>query len=270
MKQQEKLIKTTDAPGLTPQGKLLNLTVQHSLEYLHKPEVFLERFPIEAIMEELTDAPEIRGKILTMCVNLPQETARELDAEIAGTVLATALRKKNTDAKAILDAFDGEDRIRHLKWPALHSFVTSGNWTQQATTSGKRHTDACAFLQAFIESAMELSLLDAKKIFACLGHELVVACLMREKPQLLEEVVTTAIRLGADEEKAFTPEEFFRLVDAKVLAEIVPVPDLVEKLLNDLAAQCGWLDVASSTQTADTAADAPKTTEVAPIDTNWT
>ncbi len=217
---------------LNPSGKLLSELVEKSLiDGLQTPEAFVDRFPPDAVMTELAEAPKVRAAILTRCLGLPEHTAELLSADVAGATVATALRANDVTAATLVASFAPEARVQALPWAALWAFVTGGEWWKQSTDS------AVGFMKYLLERAQHHGLMDP----GVWRDGLTVGKLAATLPRpLLERCFERAATLGAGN-KSFSGVELFSLVSPADLVESFELPYLFDRVVLPMARRSHFL-----------------------------
>lgn len=242
--------------GLQPNAALYVTCLEYALNNFCTPDEFLERFPIQGIMEELSDDPDLRAKILIAGLEtFPPKSALDLPHSAVSVILQTMLEAGETTPAKILSAFSAEDRVRKLHWPAIFSFITSKSWWTEPSHKAKARE---LFAKVFSE-ARESGLLSNDELRDLTGINHLVEGLASKNLGLLKAVATASLRSGTDGD-AFTGDHIFSIVSANNLCAAVPLEHLYEKVFLPLADACGWRQIRSS---------APRPRPSVPPDEGW-
>ncbi len=226
-------------PARTSGGQLLAKALEYGFDLLpwQTPEQFAVQFPPTVIMTALRESALLRAKILAQCINIPQATAVELDAETCSLLLSTALRASDADAATIHLSFDLKDRVRFLDWNALYRFLLTTDWihTDGTGDATQKHRD---FLKILFQEAVDLKVVSMADLFEAVGPRALVRNLVRSNQALLEGILADVLEKGTDG-VPFSYADFEPFMEIEALVDLVVLSDLFPAL-ERLAANAGW------------------------------
>src|SRR5215510_3256651 len=96
--------------------RFLAHVMEHSLHIGRRStDDFIRHFPPEAIMKGLESQPNLRANILAHTTGIKHKIATKKSWQSAADDLRIALEEKETDAAAVISAFEPDDRVRYLE-----------------------------------------------------------------------------------------------------------------------------------------------------------
>jgi hypothetical protein len=211
---------------------------------------FLRHFPPMEVMKALREQPELRAAIMTHTVGTKRRVALKKSWESAGEDVQIALEEKETDAAAVLEMLDLDDRVRYFDAKQLWSFVTEGDFWNVATGSLELET-ARAHIAFMLERALEDKLLTHQNIVDGITVDELASRLPKSQ---LGNIIKQSLA-NSQAGTPFTERDLLGAVPPDVLVQYVPLPHLWEAVIvPKIAARHGYID--RKTASADAANDA--------------
>ncbi len=230
--------------GPTNEEMLLASCLEMALTTVLTPSGFLDFFPIDTVVTSLEPAPQLRAALLAGCAGIPMNTALKLDAQTATNILRAALEAEDTTPEEILGVFSPTECVQYLPWPDISKLLFADNsWWLSRKEEGQLWIKATKFASRVITQAIELDCLTTHELRDCLGIESLTKHLFAHgQNELLRQMAERAILLGS-EDKAFTGNDLFTLIPPDLLHTFIPLDELREKVLLNIAEFCGWNSV---------------------------
>ena len=197
-------------------SRFLSRALQHTLANdWQTPEDFLKHFGPDAIMQALSDADELRARLLVKLANVHERIAIKKSIGSATEDLRLALDERVTTPEAVLELFPADDRVRYLKAPLLWRFMFEDKFYQTQPSDGESaHERAVRRMTFLVSCGLEESLLSLQDLVDGITFEKLASCLPVEE---LRRVVTRAMQVGR--EKLPLDEE--RLLDLVPLGKLI-------------------------------------------------
>jgi hypothetical protein len=190
--------------------------LQHTLANdWQTPDDFLQHFGPDTIMQALSDADELRARLLVKLANVHERIAAKKSISSASEDLRLALDENVTTPEAVLELFPADDRVRYLKASVLWRFMFEDKFYETQVSDGESaHLRAVQRLNFLVSSGLEENLISLQDLIDGIGFDRLASSLPVEE---LRKVVTRAMRVGRDK----LPLDEERLLD------VVPLPKLI-------------------------------------------
>jgi hypothetical protein len=221
------------APAFTSKLKegrqrFLSLVVEHALVHGRRtPDDFIRHFPPTAIMTGLKNQPRLRGQILVMATGLKEKIAVKKSAESAAEDLQVALDEAETDAAAVLELFQADDRVRYLDAASLWSFLVEGEFWNATVSKKEEFERAKDHLAFMLETALAEKLITHRDVVEGVTvGEIVMRLPKGELHKIIEGALSNAHR-GAP----FTELDLMATIPPATLLKYVPLPHLYSAVL---------------------------------------
>ena len=211
-----------DSPATYPSdlastsSRFLSRALQHTLSHdWQTPDDFLQHFGPETIMQALSDADELRSRLLVKLANVHERIAAKKSISSATEDLRLALDENVTTSEAVLELFPADDRVRYLKASVLWRFMFEDKFYETQVSDGESaHVRSVQRLTFLVSSGLEENLISLQDLIDGIGFDKIASSLPVDE---LRKVVTRAMRVGRDK----LPLDEERLLD------VVPLPKLI-------------------------------------------
>jgi hypothetical protein len=230
----------------------LSRALQHTLANdWQTPDDFLKHFSPEVIMQALSDADELRARLLVKLANVHERIAIKKSITSAAEDLRLAIDERVTTPEAVLELFPSDDRVRYLKAQLLWRFMFEDKFYLTQPSDGESaHERAVRRLTFLVSCGLEESLISLQDLVDGISFEKIASCL---PPDELRRVVTRAMQVGRDK----LPLDEERLLDVVPIAKLigfVPLETVWQNVIvKRIAEAYGFVDEgAGSSKAGDT------------------
>jgi len=117
------------------------------------PDDFVQQFPADVLMRALEDASDLRTRILSEGVGIPNRIAERCSTAAATEALEIALEEGVVAASRILELIPLADRVQRFSGPELWQFCTEG-FIDRASSASQRQTREVERLAVVLEAAL--------------------------------------------------------------------------------------------------------------------
>ena len=190
--------------------RFLSATLVRAFEEgFRTPDDFMRHFTPYRLMEGLSQAEDLRAKVLVEAAGVHERIARKKSTSTAAEDLQLALDEGMTTATAVLELIPPDDRVRFLDRPTVWKFVIEDEFWK------RNNSEAIARVVFLLETALDQGILSLQDVADGLSFKEIAACLPEEDLRTLVEHALSGSRTG-------------RPLDEQALLEIVPLEKLVE------------------------------------------
>lgn len=208
--------------------RFLAHAIEHALAVGRRtPLDFIRHFPPHTIMEALAERKDLRASLLVPTTGLKLKIAIKKSWQSSADDLQTALDEGETDAKAIVSAFDPDDRVRYLDDKKLWAFLVEGQFWMAPPKSAEI-TTARAHVAFMIDRALADKLITPRDVVDAISVAQMSSHLPRGE---LAKVIQAALDSGRTN-KPFTDVELLAALPASVLVEHIPLAHIFESVLH--------------------------------------
>ncbi|HEY6557387.1 MAG TPA: hypothetical protein VI072_08940 [Polyangiaceae bacterium] len=243
----------TSFSSALPQGRqrFLAHVIEHSLAIGRRtPQDFIRHFPPHAIMNGLEAQPALRANILEYCTGLKRKIAMKKSWQSAGEDLQIALDERETDAEAVVAAFDPDDRVRYLDDKKLWAFVIEGEFWSTPPKQKDKYDKAKAHTAYMLERALIDELLTHRDIVDGITVAQLALCLPKAE---LGKIIEGALN-NAHRNAPFTEADLLISRPPSVIVEYVPLSHIYETVIEPKIARVhGYVAGADAGATAGAA-----------------
>jgi hypothetical protein len=188
---------------------------------------FIRHFSPHTIMEALAERKDLRAGLLVPTTGLKHKIAIKKSWQSSAEDLQTALDEGETDAQAIVTAFDPDDRVRYLDDKKLWSFLVEGQFWQ-APPKGAEIATARVHVAFLIDRALTDKLITSRDVVDGVSVAQVTSHLPRGE---LAKIIQAALDSGRGG-KPFTDVELLGALPSLVLVEHLPLGHVFESVLH--------------------------------------
>ncbi len=208
--------------------RFLAHAIEHALAIGRRtPLDFIRHFPPHAIMEALADRKDLRASMLVPTTGLKHRIAIKKSWQSSAEDLQTALDERETDAPAIVRAFDPDDRVRYLDDKKLWAFLVEGQFWNAAAKSGEIPA-ARAHVAFLIDRGLIDNLITPRDVVDGVS----VTQFTSHLPRLeLAKIIQAALD-GGRAKKPFTDVELFAALPPSVLVEHLPLSHIFDAVVH--------------------------------------
>lgn len=229
--------------------RFLAHVMEHSLHIGRRsPEDFIRHFPPEAIMKGLESQASLRANILAHTTGIKHKIATKKSWQSAAEDLRIALEEKETDAAAVIAAFEPDDRVRYLEDKKVWAFIVEGEFW---STSPKQEAYAKAKVHVayMLDRALIDELVTHRDIVEGITVEHLVMCLPKnELGKIIEGALSNAHRNAP-----FTEQDLLSTRPPRVLVEYVPLSLIYDSVIDPKIARAHGYTEASAQPLAEAA-----------------
>ncbi|HMJ13467.1 MAG TPA: hypothetical protein VK524_18740 [Polyangiaceae bacterium] len=239
-----------------PQGRqrFLAHVLEHSLAIGRRtPQDFIRHFPPHAVMNGLEGQPALRANILEYCTGLKRKIAMKKSWQSAGEDLQIALDERETDAEAVVAAFDPDDRVRYLDDKKLWAFVIEGEFWSTPPKQKDKYDKAKAHTAYMLERALIDELVTHRDIVDGITVAQLALCLPKAE---LGKIIEGALN-NAHRNTPFTEADLLISRPPSVIVEYVPLSHIYETVIDPKIARVHGY-VAGADAPLGATADAPE------------
>ena len=208
--------------------RFLAHVIEHGLAVgRREPEDFIRHFPPGAIMEGLSERPQLRANILIIATGVRPKIAAKKTVSSCTEDLEIALSENETDAETVVTLFDPDDRVRYLDAELLWKFVTEGSFWDV----DRADKSSFEVAQEHLAFMLERGLLDGLVTHRDIVDGVSVTELARLLPRDdLAKIVAGALSAGQSGH-AFSEEALLSEVPCATLVKHIPLPSLWERVI---------------------------------------
>ena len=178
-------------------------------EGFRTPDDFMRHFTPYRLMEGLSQAEDLRAKVLVEAAGVHERIARKKSTTTAAEDLQLALDEGMTTAAAVLELIPPDDRVRFLDRKIVWKFVIEDEFWK------RNNSEAIARVVYLLETALDQGILSIQDVTDGLSFKEISGLLAGGGLRTLVEHALTGSRTG-------------RPLDEQALLEIVPLEKLVE------------------------------------------
>ncbi|MFO0565062.1 MAG: hypothetical protein U0263_05340 [Polyangiaceae bacterium] len=234
--------------------RFLACCIEHAfLTKRRSPEDFIRHFPPSEIMRGLSTQPKLRATILVMTTGLKPSIAEKKSWESAAEDLQIALEEGETDAQAVVDLFDPDDRIRYLDPTKVWGFLTEGDFWNASIVDREAHGVAKNNVAFVVSQALTDRLVTHREVV----EGITVGELASRLPKAeLGRIIEAALQKGKSS-AAFTESDLLGAMPPKVIVEHVPLAKIWSSVVEPLSKRHGYVAEAPAPAPAPAPVPAP-------------
>jgi hypothetical protein len=201
--------------------RFLSHVIEHALSSGRRSaDDFIRHFPPDVIMEGLKDQPHLRGRIIVMATGLKEKIAVKKSVASTAEDLQIALDVGETNAAAVMECFEPDDRVRYLEPRRLWSFLIEGDFWTIAASKKDDFERAKEHITFMLERALTDKLLNHRDIVEGVTvHEIVMRLPKSELHKIIEGALENSHR-----NTPFTESNLLGTIPAATLLKYVPLP----------------------------------------------
>ncbi len=220
--------------------RFLAHVIDHGLEVGQRtPEDFLRHFPPMDLMDALRDQPRLRAEIVVFTTGTKQRIALKKSWQSCGEDLRIALEEGETNAQAVLDMLDLDDRVRFLDSKKIWSYVTENKFWNVAPANTKELELARTHVTFMLERALADQLLTHQDVVEGITLEELATRLPKSE---LGNIIKLSLE-NSRGNKPFTERDLLTAVPPSVLVNYVPLGTLWHQVIvPKIAERHGYAD----------------------------
>lgn len=221
--------------------RFLVYALEHAFQVGRRtPFDFIRHFPPRTIMEALSQRPDLRAGVLVPTTGLKEKIALKKTWQSAGEDLQSALDEGETEPRAIVEAFQPDDRVTYLPEKKIWAFLVEGQFWKVGSKDDKA---AFAMAQQHIAYMLDRALIDGLITPRDVVDGIGMNELCNRLPRSEMASLFTAALDGGRKGVPFTDKDLLATLPPSTLVQHIPLPHIYETVIHTRIAKVhGYLE----------------------------